>query len=287
MLQISPRDSVGPENLSPGDETYFWRVSRHGDLDCFTATFRKHIFPPHTHETYVIGVTLDGVHSYMHKGVKVRCEAGTICFINPDEVHDGSPDTYGYSYRMTYPSPDFLTAVLREATGRAVGTPRFRLAGAHDPELAQMFCAAHRALEDNTQPLLADEKLIGFYLAAVERYGGGLPSIIAAGAEPDTIARTKDYLLAHLSEATDFQDLAAHVGLSAWHLIRVFRKATGLTPHAWLVDRRVHHARELLRAGESPSHIALQCGFADQAHLTRSFKARLGVTPGQYRALLN
>lgn len=287
MLHISPRDSVGPGPLAPEDETFFWRVSRHGDLDCFTATFRKHVFPPHTHETYVIGVTLDGVHSYMHKGVRVRCEAGTICFINPDEVHDGSPDSQGYSYRMTYPSPEFLSALLRVETGRPVGPPRFRTPGVHDPELAQMFCAAHRALEGREEALFADEKLIGFYLTAIERYAGGLPGMIAAGQEPEAVARIKDYLMAHMAEPTDFHSLAEQAGLSAWHLIRVFRKSTGLTPHAWLVDRRVHHARELLRAGESPSHIAVQCGFADQAHLTRSFKARLGVTPGQYRALLN
>lgn len=287
MLQISPRDSLGGEPLAPEDETHFWRVTRHGDLDCFTATFRKHIFPPHTHETYVVGVTLDGIHSYMHKGVRVRCEAGNICFINPDEVHDGAPDSYGYSYRMTYPSPEFLTSLLQEATGRAVGAPKFRMPGVHDPELAGIFCDAHRALEGNTEQLFADEKLIAFYLTAIERYGGGLPPLIAAGSEPDAVARTKDFLMAHMAEATDFQELARHVGLSAWHLIRVFRKATGLTPHAWLVDRRVHQARELLRAGESPSHIAAQCGFADQAHLTRLFKARLGVTPGQYKAFLN
>jgi len=287
MLQISPRDSLGGEPRAPEDETPFWRVTRHGDLDFFTATFRKHVFPPHTHETYVIGVTLDGVHSYMHKGVRVRCEAGNICFINPDEVHDGAPDSYGYSYRMTYPSSDFLTSLMREATGRSVGTPKFRWPGVRDPDLARIFCDAHRALENNEETLFADEKLFTFYLAAIERYGGGLPAVIAAGREPEAIARTKDYLIAHMAEATDFQTLARHVGLSAWHLIRVFRKATGLTPHAWLVDRRVHQARELLREGESPSHIAVQCGFADQAHLTRAFKARLGATPGQYKALLN
>ena len=287
MLLLSPRNSVGRDCLSPEDETYFWRVSRHCDLDCFTATFRKHIFPPHTHETYVIGVTLRGIHSYMHKGVRVRCKAGTICFINPDEVHDGSPDSDGYSYRMTYPSPDFLASILRQETGRSVGTPFFRAPGVHDPALAEIFCAAHRALEGNKEALFADEQLLQFYLTAIERHGGGLPAIIAAGREPDAVARTKDHLIARMAEATDFQALARHVGLSAWHLIRVFRKATGLTPHAWLVDRRVHRARELLRAGETPTHIALQCGFADQAHLTRAFKARLGVTPGQYRALLN
>ena len=119
MLQISPRASLGGEPLSPEDKTHFWRVTRHGDLDCFTATFRKHIFPPHTHETYVIGVTLDGIHSYMHKGVRVRCNAGNICFINPDEVHDGAPDSHGYSYRMTYPSPDFLASSAARGDGPA------------------------------------------------------------------------------------------------------------------------------------------------------------------------
>jgi len=59
MLQISPRDSLGGEPRAQEDKTHFWRVTRHGDLDFFTATFRKHVFPPHTHETYVIGVTLD------------------------------------------------------------------------------------------------------------------------------------------------------------------------------------------------------------------------------------
>lgn len=287
MLQLTPRESLGGDPMAPEDETFFWRVARHGDLDCFTATFRKHVFPLHTHETYVIGVTLDGVHSYMHKGVKVRCAPGTICFINPEEVHDGTPDTYGYSYRMTYPSPDFLSALVEEATGRRMGPPKFKVPGVCDPELAQIFCAAHQALEGNGEKLAADEKLIAFYLTAIERYGGGLPTVIGAGRESDAVQRTRDYLIAHMADATDFQYLARHVGLSAWHLIRVFRKATGLTPHAWLVDRRVHQARELLRGGESPSHIAVQCGFADQAHLTRAFKARLGVTPGQYRAQLN
>ncbi|MGE0007484.1 MAG: AraC family ligand binding domain-containing protein [Parvibaculaceae bacterium] len=287
MLQLSPRASLGGDPLSPEDETHFWRVTRHGDLDCFTATFRKHVFPPHTHETYVVGVTLDGIHSYMHKGVRVRCEAGNICFINPDEVHDGAPDSHGYSYRMTYPGPDFLTSLLGEATGRPVRPPKFTTPGVRDPELARIFCDAHRALEGNGEPLFADEKLLAFYITAIERHGGGLPAVKAAGREPDAVARSKDYLIAHMAEATDFQDLARHVGLSAWHLIRVFRKATGLTPHAWLVDRRVHRARELLRGGGSPIHVAAQCGFADQAHLTRAFKARLGVTPGQYKAFLN
>ena len=56
-----------------------------------------------------------------------------------------------------------------------------------------------------------------------------------------------------------------------------------MTPHNWLIDRRVHMACNLLRAGLSATHVAAQCGFSDQSHLTRVFKSRLGITPGRFR----
>ena len=95
--------------------------------------------------------------------------------------------------------------------------------------------------------------------------------------------RAKDYLAAHVDEQVELEQLARAAGLSPFHLIRVFRKATGMTPHNWLVDRRVHLACNLLREGLSATHVAARCGFSDQSHLTRVFKSRLGVTPGQFR----
>ena len=73
-------------------------------------------------------------------------------------------------------------------------------------------------------------------------------------------------------------------GLPRHHLIRAFRRETGLTPHAYLIDVRVRRARERLRRGESLGEVAAATGFCDQPHLTRAFKARLGVTPGAFRA---
>jgi AraC-like DNA-binding protein len=286
MLLVSPRDSLDAQSLSGEDETYFWRVARHDALECFTATFRKHVFPPHTHETYVMGTVLAGVHHYNHLGVLVRSGPGHLCFINPGEVHDGAPDRNGYSYRMIYPQESLLEAILREATGRAQAPPRFPAPTVRDEELARSFIAVHTALEEGRDTLRADEMLIGFLLAAIARHGGGLANVIAGGKEPEAVRKAKDFLLAHVGENIDLAKLSAHAGLSAWHLIRVFRKATGLTPHAWLVDRRIHLARQLLRAGEPVVEAASVCGFADQSHLTRVFKARLGVTPGQYCRLV-
>jgi AraC-like DNA-binding protein len=77
--------------------------------------------------------------------------------------------------------------------------------------------------------------------------------------------------------------LAAGVELSPYHLIKVFKDATGFPPHTWLVLERICRARHLLATGASPAQVSSAVGFADQAHLTRWFKRVTGVTPGAYR----
>ena len=284
MLHLSPRASVFGTDFRL-DETFFWRLERYGELDCFTATFRKHVFPPHTHETYVIGTVIEGLHCYMHNGRMVRTGPGQLCFINPGEVHDGAPVDGGYRYRMIYPTEELLQEIMRDATGRAEGPPRFLAPEVRDEELARQFASAHLMLEDERQPLAGDEALAAVLVKAVRRHARSSLDLPRAGTESTAVARARDYLAAHVEQPVDLKTLARVAGLSGYHLIRVFRKATGLSPHAWLVDRRVHLAAQLIRAGEPLSLIASRCGFSDQSHLTRLFKARLGVTPGQYRAI--
>ena len=283
MLHLSPRASVFGTD-SRLDETYFWRLERYRQLDCFTATFRKHVFPPHTHETYVVGTVLEGLHCYMHKGRMVRTGPGHLCFINPGEVHDGAPVDGGYRYRMIYPTEDLMREIMGDATGRKEGPPCFLEPEVHDEEVAREFAEAHLILEDGKQPLAGDEALALVLVKAVERYATSSLDLPQAGMETAAVTRARDYLAAHVDQPVDLKTLAGVAGLSGYHLIRVFRKATGLSPHAWLVDRRVHLAAQLIRAGEPLSLVAGRCGFSDQSHLTRLFKARLGVTPGQYRA---
>jgi AraC family transcriptional regulator len=81
-------------------------------------------------------------------------------------------------------------------------------------------------------------------------------------------------------------DIAGAAHLSPYHLTRVFKKATGISPHQYLVQVRVNSARSLLTAGagdRSLAEIAAAVGFADQSHLTRHFKRMLGITPKQLR----
>lgn len=98
------------------------------------------------------------------------------------------------------------------------------------------------------------------------------------------IRLVRDYVHEHLHENILLQDLAGSVALSRFHFSRQFRNATGTTPHEFVLQQRVTLARTMLhRTRLSLREVASACGFADQSHMTRIFRTRLGITPGRYR----
>lgn len=79
-------------------------------------------------------------------------------------------------------------------------------------------------------------------------------------------------------------ELASVCGLSKSYFVTAFRVATGLTPHQWVISRRIERAREKLRTPDiSLADVAIGCGFADQSHFTRTFTRITGVSPGAWR----
>jgi len=91
-------------------------------------------------------------------------------------------------------------------------------------------------------------------------------------------------LLDDIAADRNTDELALLCGMSRGHLIRAFRNTTGVPPHRWLIMRRVERAKELLELGDMPIvEIALECGFADQSHLTRVFTGAIGISPGAWR----
>ncbi|QFS39453.1 Helix-turn-helix domai [Burkholderia cepacia] len=75
--------------------------------------------------------------------------------------------------------------------------------------------------------------------------------------------------------------------MSPSYLIRAFNARYGMTPHAFLIDRRVQYGRTELRRGRPIADVALDAGFADQAHFQRAFRRIAAATPGQYRSATN
>jgi AraC-like DNA-binding protein len=153
---------------------------------------------------------------------------------------------------------------------------------AHDPIGAALFAQAHQALAARDDTLLIEETLWRAVAHCLVRYAGS--PIDAWRRESGPVARARALIDQRYRDDHGLADLAAAARLPRHQLIRAFRRETGFTPHSYLVHRRVLAAKASLRHGLSPSEAAIDAGFFDQSHLTRAFKARLGVTPGAYRA---
>jgi AraC-like DNA-binding protein len=118
-----------------------------------------------------------------------------------------------------------------------------------------------------------------------------LPTIVrerneqdASGSTPTAIHRAKNLIDDEPTASVTLADLARTSGLSRFQVLRGFAKATGFTPHAYLMQRRIDLARHLIANGSALADAAATSGFADQSHMTRLFVRKYGVSPGAYAA---
>ncbi len=283
MKPVTQKAALEATPLNSGENALFWRAPRFDGLECLAASFRTHVYEPHTHDTFVVGGILSGCQVYWQRGEQIFAGPGDLVFVNPYELHDGIPEGHGYTYRMTYPSISLLQKIAEDLTDKPQnGTPFFPEASVHDPVLCQEFIKAHKSIQNRTIDLEAEEPLYMIFAKLLARYGSFKEHAFGESA-PVAVKKTREYLEESFMDNVHLDDLATMTGYSKYHLIRSFKKATGQTPHAYLTDVRVRNARRLLVKGTSPSETACLCGFSDQAHLTRQFKSRVGTTPAAFR----
>jgi AraC-like DNA-binding protein len=105
------------------------------------------------------------------------------------------------------------------------------------------------------------------------------------GLPPRLLRRTQEYINAHLDSALNIEALAASAGLSVSHFSRSFVSSVGMTPHNYVMRRRVLRAQQLLSETDMGLvDIALSTGFSDQSHFCRRFRQLAGLSPKAFRA---
>jgi AraC family transcriptional regulator len=110
------------------------------------------------------------------------------------------------------------------------------------------------------------------------------PSRPAPGLSKTTLKRVTTYIEDHLAEDLSLADIAAVAALSPYHFARLFKESTGLTPHQYIIRRRIARAKLLLSTTDwSLTIIAHAVGFASESHLALHFKRITGLTPRHYR----
>jgi AraC-like DNA-binding protein len=260
----------------------FWRAPEFDDMELLRATFISHAYARHTHPGYAIGMIEQGAEVFYYRGATHCALAGDVVVINPDEVHTGhSGDASGWSYRMFYPD----VALMRRLSADMGGTgnaPYFTAAVIKDPDLAGQIQRLHHLLEYSKASLARETCFCEIMSRLILRHAANAPALPRRGIEHHTVARAAAFLEAHLSANITLEELSLQVGVSPFYLSRLFRRCTGLPPHAYLKQRRIVKAKAMLRRGVPIVQVAVATGFADQSHLTRHFKQIVGVTPGRY-----
>jgi len=238
----------------------------------------RHSFARHTHDQYGIGVIAHGAQTSASGRGPVEAGAGDVITVNPGEVHDGAPiGDAGRAWRMLYLAPTLVADLCRDVSDGRIVHGEFSNPVLTDARLADRFHRLFALMIRNDGDGFAEEELLRLVSATL----GACITTGNAGI-PQAIARARSRIDDDPASSVTLSDLAQEAGLSRFQLLRGFAKATGLTPHAYLVQRRLHLARRLIGDGISLVEAAIMSGFADQSHMTRAFRRSYGLSPGAY-----
>ena len=252
-------------------------------MELLEAWLQRLAYRQHRHDTYAISLTETGVQAFTYRGSTQFSTPGHVVVLHPDEPHDGHAGTdAGFRYRQLYIEPAMIFEAIRSLCGRACSLPFIR-----QPVMTNTILAAaiRSAFQDDREPLAIDDLMV--------RVAEGLLAADPCGKRPITlrrhdigaIERARQFLDAETTRVVKSWELEAVTGLTRYELARQFRAIAGTSPYRYSLMRRLDHARSQISQHRPLVDVALETGFADQAHLTRRFTAAFGVTPGQYSAL--
>jgi AraC-like DNA-binding protein len=254
-------------------------------IETLRAHFQGHAYDPHWHDSYLVGVTEQGVQQFNCRRAKHQSTPGKVFLLEPGDIHDGeAPTEDGFTYRMLYLDPQWLQRELSVVFENAPDNSQLSFANtlATDPRLAHATSLAFQTLHHGELKIVRQTALDSL----LERLTSHLHWRTRYGEDPRlplVAQKARDYLHANAQFDIGLDQVATAAGVDRFRLTRAFKAAYGLAPHAYLVQLRLSKARRMLADGVQPAAVAMELGFADQSHLGRWFVRAYGLTPAMYR----
>lgn len=273
---------------SPPSPTNWLTARRDAEtgIESLRAHFSGHAYDPHDHDDMLIGYTEQGVQRFQcHRSLHTSVP-GRAILIEPGALHDGhAPEAGGFTYAMLYLPQTWVERAARrlELPGLAGVEAAFGHTLVDDRMLVDAIREAFVAIHGNEGRLARDQTLDRLLL----HLGAQLRDAPLAGdcAASPGIARVRDLLHERMDGNLGLDELAGLAGIDRFRLTRLFQRAFGTSPHAYLVRLRLRAARRLLATGRTPAQVAAEVGFADQSHLGRWFRRAYRMTPAAYRQM--
>ena len=271
--------------MRPKTNVRYYRDSALPGIDVCRVVKSHHHFPAHFHDDlYIVSMITSG-HCYcLGKGRQEEVSGpGTVTLLNPGQIHTGAPVGDGpLDYALCYFSlkamadltSDFLPGNCTEFTAAILKEP---LIGGGLQRLFTTMMESHDSLEK-------EAVLVSTLHLILSRYGLKGKPAKANRMVRHPVKEAKQLLASDLDQKLSLARVAASVGLSRFHFMRIFKENTGISPHLYRTLKRLESAKILLSRGALPAQVAFETGFSDQSHFSNTFRRYIGATPKQYLA---
>ncbi len=265
------------------------KVCRKAGLPCLEGRYALNsnaCYRKHSHPTFSLGVVEMGrARHYQRRHTEV-IGPGAVVATQADIVHSCNPrDERRWSYHMLYVDSEWLAQLAADVGAAHRSHPE------RSPQLPAVIYdrALYREIISINRQLFSDTPVLDTQTRLVELLGGLLHTHNRRhgrqqpAADHPAVRAARDYLHDNALRSVSLTELAAVARLSPYHLIRLFKRDIGLTPHAYQINVRINSAKHLLRRQLPIAEVAAATAFSDQAHFQRCFKHHTAMTPGQYR----
>jgi AraC-like DNA-binding protein len=262
-----------------------WRADDLGSAELLRGRFANYAYDLHTHDKACFSLLVRGTIRIRMRGSEFTANAGDLYAIDAEEPHAGWPaDDAGWSLRTLYVNVEQLRDRLGHDGASASKVPSIAGPIIRDSKLSGLFQKLHFSSETSGSSLGRGEAYLRFIERLFERYTRVKATFPDdPSGESRAIKLAREFLDQHLDQQVHLAEIADAAGLPPFRLFRAFERTLGMSPHTYQRQGRIRFATGLIRQGHPLSQVATAAGFADQAHLTRSFRRSLGVTPGAYR----
>ncbi|MDY0094470.1 MAG: AraC family transcriptional regulator [Candidatus Vecturithrix sp.] len=280
---MTPSVLIAPREQTQHDRAQIWTPEAVKDVFLLKARFLHFAYKKHVHEEFGIGVIEQGAEKFEYQGEMHIAPTAAIVTVNPDILHDGAAASEnGFQYRMAYVPVMFVQEILSEFSTTALRY--FPSPVTFNSKISRRLLYALRSLEQQSGSILEAQTcffqaIADLFLShAQPRYS---PTHVVNN--PAVIRHACEFIRTRVADNLSLDEIAREVGVSRFYFLRLFKASTGLSPHAYLMMRRLELAKHLIQQGKTLAQAAYDAGFADQSHLTRHFKAAYGFTPGQFQ----
>jgi len=253
---------------------------------------------PHSHDFFELYYFIQGGVSYIIENERYHLEPNDILLISPSNLHqlDIFDSKTSYERMVLWINPKYLKSISSEETDLSIC---FRLCTEkhshiiRDVNLSEQIRAQLDALcaapQNEFGSDIASEMHIKQVLLSLCRH---LRQDLEEGNKQkegekgnSTVFAAVEYINAHLAENLSLDTLAEKLFISKYHLAHLFKQGTNVTPHQYILKKRLILSKRLIEQDLPIIEVFSRCGFADYTHFFRAFKGEYGITPKQYHAI--